>query len=374
MGTEVVNLDAFRTAKPAAVFAGKLNPQEESLSDGIGSSYGIIGYKGKTWTLRHRGETHPFLRPDDGSPTAYVDVIVLRHAKAKSKSFYPEGFDAQGSAGKPPTCASIDGVRPDAGVAVAQSELCQLCPRNAWKTDANGRKGRDCTDYKRLAVLLMPSMTQPMLGQALLEPVFLRVPPASLQDLALIGDQMNALGFHYASYVMRISFDPTQSYPKFVFKPLQGLNEAEGAVVLKLRDDQIALRITGEDQQPAVQTARVATVQAPSIVLAPPQPTGLGPAAQQPVVQAQPQVTPGPAVVHPPNGSVLELHANPPATVAVTAGGDTGLAAAFAGVGGGTVTPPPPNAPEAFGQTAEDVGQTDPNLDDRIANLLKTTA
>ena len=48
-------LDAPPWAASAAVFAG-LNPESESLADGIGQSYGIIGYKGKVWTLRYRGE------------------------------------------------------------------------------------------------------------------------------------------------------------------------------------------------------------------------------------------------------------------------------------------------------------------------------
>ena len=88
-------------------------------------------------------------------------------------------------------------------------------PRNVWKTDANGKKGRECTDFKRLAVLLMPAQTKAMLGTPLMEPVFLRIPPALINELGTFGDRMNAMGWHYSSsYITRISFDPTQSYPK----------------------------------------------------------------------------------------------------------------------------------------------------------------
>ena len=77
------------TAKPAAAFAAALNSADpESLADGIGSSYGIIGYKGKVWSLRYRGEKHTFTRPDDNSPIGHIDVIILRQARVKSKSYY----------------------------------------------------------------------------------------------------------------------------------------------------------------------------------------------------------------------------------------------------------------------------------------------
>ena len=73
---------------------------------------------------------------------------------------------------------------------------------------ANGRRGKECTDYKRLAVALMPNATRPMFGEPLMEPVFLRVPPASLNALALLEQKMGkkGLGYHYSAYLTRISF------------------------------------------------------------------------------------------------------------------------------------------------------------------------
>ena len=58
-----------------------------------------------------------------------------------------------------------------------------FCPRNTFKLNADGRKTRECSDYQRLAVLILPVLTKPLLGSALMEPVLLRVPPASLDDL-----------------------------------------------------------------------------------------------------------------------------------------------------------------------------------------------
>lgn len=245
--TDLMGVDAFANATPDAAFAA-LNPADESLADGIGQSYGIVGYRGKVWTLRLRGETHTFTRKDDGTPSAFLDCIVLRSASYKSKSYYPAGsFDAD-SGGSRPVCAALDGVTPDADVAEPQATACAICPRNEWKLDANGKKHRDCSDYKRLAVLLLPAETNRLLGSALVEPVFLRVPAASLNDLATLGEAMQKKGFHYSTYITRIGFMADKAHPQMTFRALQKLTAAEAPVVLPLREDPQALRITGENE------------------------------------------------------------------------------------------------------------------------------
>lgn len=245
--TDLMNVSAFENQLPDAAFAA-LNPQEESLADGIGSSYGIVGYRGKVWSLRLRGETFTFTRPDDGSPAAFLDVIVLRSASYKSKSYYPAGSFDQDSSGTRPTCSALDGVTPDADVATPQAQACAICPRNEWKLNAEGHKGRDCSDYKRLAVLILPSQTAALLGHALMEPVFLRVPAASLNDLAILGEAMKQKGFHYSTYITRIGFNAEKSHPQMTFRALQKLTATEAPLVMPMREDPQALRITGENE------------------------------------------------------------------------------------------------------------------------------
>jgi hypothetical protein len=243
MGQEI-QLPDWAKKGQAQAFAG-LNPHDDSLAAGIGQSYGIIGYKGKQWTLRIRGERHAILRPDDGTPSAFLDVIILGQAKTKSKSYYPKGF-TEGSSERP-LCASIDSVVPDSDVTQKQNDNCATCPRNEWKVDATtGRKGRECTDYKRLAVLILPTQTKAILGETFREPVFLRVPPDSLNSLAIMGDGMSGQGHHYSSYITRITFDPDKAHPSMVFRPLQPLSEKEAPVILDLRQDAQVGRITGD--------------------------------------------------------------------------------------------------------------------------------
>lgn len=245
--TDLMNVSAFENQLPDASFA-VLDPSAESLADGIGSSYPVIGYRGKVWSIRKQGESKVFVRPDDGTPAAFLDVVVLRAASYKSKSYYEKDSFDQDQGGARPICASLDGVTPDRDVTSKQADACALCPRNEWKTDDKGRKGRDCSDYKRLAVMLLPSVTTPMYGSALMEPVFLRVPPASLNDLAVLGDAMAKKGFHYSTYITRIGFQADKAHPQMTFRALQALTKDEAPIVLPMREDANAYRITGESE------------------------------------------------------------------------------------------------------------------------------
>jgi hypothetical protein len=388
MGQEIV-LPDWAKMKPAPAFA-VLNPADDSLSEGIGQSYPVIGYKGKVWSFRHRGERKNFIRPDDGTPASYLDVIILGQAKQKSKSFYKK-FDPNQSDGDRPICSSIDGIMPDPDVTAKQADACALCPRNVWKTDPQtGRKGRECTDYKRLAVLVVPTQTKPLFGEPVLEPAFLRVPPASLNSLAIMGDTMAGQGFHYASYITRITFDPNEAHPKMMFRPLQGLTDQEAPVILQMRGDMQVDRIInggfaeGARHVPPQEgttllppgsnnTGLMLEAQAnqPSIGAATPNNTGLSAAqspstiqqtASIPAASAQP-ATPAtpPPVQENPTGVSTGLTG-----LVATGAADIGLGVAQPAVQQQAATP-------AVQQTAGDTGAaeaSDDDLDAKIAGML----
>jgi hypothetical protein len=312
------------------------------------------------WSLRHRGERHNFIRPDDGTPSSYIDVVILGQAKQKSKSFYKK-YDPNTSDGDRPICSSIDGVTPDQDVTTKQSETCALCPRNVWKTDpATGRKGRECTDYKRLAVLVLPTQTKPLLGQPLMEPLFLRVPPASLNSLAIMGETMANQGFHFSTYITRISFDPNEAHPKMIFTPLQGLTDKEAPIILELRGDPTVGRITGGDLVigGSVQEMEVMPPASPA--------TGLAGNTPSTTAEAtQPAQTP-PAVSPPAASAPLATPADTTTSPASPATVDTGF---------GGATSASPLTPKPALQTVADTGppeESDADLDARIAGLIQT--
>ena len=47
MAQELMDMTVFERCRMAAAFVAELDPNQESLSDGIGSSYAIIKYKGR---------------------------------------------------------------------------------------------------------------------------------------------------------------------------------------------------------------------------------------------------------------------------------------------------------------------------------------
>lgn len=351
MSTDLMNISSFKGIAPADAFKA-LDPHAESLADGIGSSYGIIGYKGKVWSLRLRGETYTFVRPDDGSPAAFLDVIILRQLPNKSKSYYPANTYSDGAIGQRPVCAALDGVAPDADIATPQSAACATCPKNVFKINTDGRKTRECSDYKRLAVLVLPSLTKALLGAPLMEPVFLRVPAASLNDLALLGEGMSAQGFHYSTYVTRIGFNPEKPHPQMTFRALQALTDREGPVVLPLRDDTTSKRITGENEIGHPRTAAPQQVQQQVVA----------PATAAPV-------TPNPAHTAPSSGQVDTGLGVAGSASDQTKAADTGLVDTGLLNGGGTPTVTAPAS-----NTAADVGSTedaDDDLDSRVQALLQ---
>lgn len=406
MGQELVVPSTFKgPAKAFQQLAGK----GDSLAVGIGQSYGVLGYKGKVWSLRYRGERKTFVRPDDGTPANYLDVIILGQAKNKSKSFFAKYDPNSGDGGDRPLCSSIDGVLPDDDVTQKQAESCALCARNVWKTDpATGRRGRECTDYKRLAVLVLPPQTRAILGQALMEAVFLRVPPASLNSLAIMGDTMEKQGYHFSSYITRIMFDPQKSWPEMQFKPVQELTDAEAPVIFELMGDDLVKRITEGDISrrnngeegvgiqviPPGQSALQNNPQ-PGAPLSPLQSASAG-ATSPPAAAAPPQPASTITVASAPEPDIrLPTAASaPPATTngALLNGG------AFAGLAAPAATAPTPStppssvdagilsggangvipaaAPPALSATA-DAGvaeESDADLDARIANILAKKA
>ena len=378
MGQEVVVPQSFATAKPTQALA-HLDPKRESLAEGIGQTYGVIGYKGKVWSLRIHGERYNFIRPDDGTPAAALNVIVLGKAKTKSKSLYAK-YDPNASEGERPICASIDGITPDPDVTQKQSDSCAICPKNVWKTDPQtGRRGRECADYMRLAVLVVPNQTAPLLGSPLLQPVFLRVPPASLTSLAAMGEAMENQGWHMSTYVAQITFDPEKSWPEMKFTALVPLDEKGGAIVSKLVNDPTVGRITGGDIAIALPTAGASTTTAPSTA-ASAAPT---PASNSAAKVSAPPATPATNAATPLAGQAPEETApSPPVAASPPPPAPASKPTAPApstdiGFGGVTDVPQSAAAPAtaAAPQAVADTGtveETDDDMDATIASLLKS--
>lgn len=255
--------------KVANAFADMGMP-DDSLADGIGQGFPLMSYKGKVWRLRRGGQTFTFER-EDGSTIDYIDVVIVGQSTNISKSYYPDGF--VDGAGVRPTCASADGEVPDPNVESPQSPTCHTCVHNRFKL-SGPRKGKDCSDYKRMAVLLDSQVTTKLLGAPLQEPVFLRVPAASLTALSRYGVELERMDLPYYSMVTRIRFVPDKPHPQFTFDIHRMLKDEEAPAVKAMVKDELTARIIGKDigaPQIAAQP-KPKTVSAPRMIVEPPPP------------------------------------------------------------------------------------------------------
>jgi hypothetical protein len=239
---------------------------QNDLAAGVQAGFGIIGYKGKVWSLRHRGEEQQIMRPDGDGPANSIEVVILKAAPYISKIWYEKGY-VEGSTA-PPDCFSPNGTVPDPSSTKKQHNVCASCPQNAWgsKLTEAGKKGKACGDSKRMAVVPMNDILNEVYGG----PMLLRVPAASLQDLASFGNKMQNLGYPYYAIATRISFDHNEAYPKFVFNAIRPLTDEEADQVIALHNSEEVKRVLAEgaelqqqEQAPPMETVQNAFEQPP---------------------------------------------------------------------------------------------------------------
>lgn len=235
---------------PSAVFGGASKTNDE-LGAGVASSYGVMGYKGKVWSTRFGGVDTPLMRDDGDGARGSIEVVIVKAAAPISKIFYKGGY-VEGSTAAP-DCWSATGVTPDASVQNKCHATCADCPMNAWGsrvTDA-GKQGKACADSRRIAVVPVADIDNELFGG----PMLLRIPAASLKDLKAYGDLLNSYQYPYYACATRISFDPKEAYPKFVFNAIRPLTDAEGAKILALRDDKRVSTVLNESSDQRVAAA-----------------------------------------------------------------------------------------------------------------------
>ena len=253
--------------------------QEDNLSAGVSSGFGIISYRGKVWRTKFRGEETSLMREDGDGPRSSIEVVILKAANHLSKIFYKDGYK-EGST-ESPDCFSTNGLTPDINSKAKQANTCATCPMNAWgsRITPAGKPGKACSDSKRTVVVPLADMDNEVFGG----PMLLRIPAASLQDLAQYGQKMSALGYPYYAIGTRISFDVKEAFPKFVLSPIRPLSDTEADHILALREDPRVARILSETEivsEPAApaQVASVFEQPAPAPKVAAPKPVAPKPA------------------------------------------------------------------------------------------------
>lgn len=223
-------------AIPAA-FASFANMPDmnKAAQAGIQASFAAVGFKGKNWRVKYRGDENLVL-DDRGNPAPNLDVVIVGIASAISKQFYDKKYtEGDDSA---PDCFSIDGMAPDAASPKKQCDTCAVCPKNVWgsRITDNGAKAKACQDSRRLAVVPLGDILNEDYGG----PMLLRLPPTSLKSLDAYSRELGRFGAQPFMVSTALGFDTSMAYPLITFKAMGWIQDAEQA-------DQIKTLIDDED-------------------------------------------------------------------------------------------------------------------------------
>lgn len=304
---------------PSALQALMNNTTSDEMQANVGASYAVVTFKGKTFAIKHGGQTTPLTANFNGQLIAapFFDVVIPRAKAELSKTYYPSNY-TEGS-DESPSCWSEDGIHPlapedqrprDANGRPCQD--CRLCPMNQFgsKISDNGSKSKACADTRKLIVIPVVA-GGPRDGNGndlgVMDadniryggPMLLRVPAASLRVFADYSAKLQGMGLPYYGVVTRLEFDQTVAYPKFSLKALRVLREDEAVRLAEVRESATVRQIlesgqTGAAPQQITHDASVAAVagqQLPSS-LALPEPA-------QPVNNVVPITQPAPTMAQP---------------------------------------------------------------------------
>lgn len=251
----------------------------DDLDSGVSAGFPVMSIRGAKWRIVEGGEEKPIYMPGTTDLAPSVRVVLMRANAAVSKTYYASAF-VEGS-DTAPDCYSNDGIRPAADAAHPQSDSCATCPHNVWgsKISPSGAKIKACADVRRVAVLPAEDMDY--------SPVLLRVPAASLGDLAAYGKALKQRGIPYAAVVTKMSFDPDAAYPKIKFQFDRVLTPEEMA--------HVAARIS----EPVVEDVLGLTHRGAAPAAAAPATDGFGIPADVKVPAAAPAPAPAPAPAAP---------------------------------------------------------------------------
>lgn len=204
----------------------------DDLTSGVSGGFAVMSFRGSKWRVKHGGEETPIV-DSDGEAVPSLRLVLVKANRNISKVYYAKKFE-EGSVDEP-DCLSIDGIVPDPGVQNPVSKICATCPKNAFgsRITDSGKKAKACSDNRRVVVVPEGDLANERFGG----PMLLRIPPASLADLATFGRKVKQAGYRYNTVVTRVGFDMDAAYPKLNFRAIRPLNDEEANELVGLLDD-----------------------------------------------------------------------------------------------------------------------------------------
>lgn len=282
--------------------AGNLPDMNTAAGQGLTSGFGVIGYKGRNWRIKHKGE-EILLMDERRVPIPVLEVVIVGISSAIAKQYYEKSYGEGDS--ESPDCFSTTGIAPDPVSPKPQHTACALCPNNRFGskiTDA-GKKAKACQDSRRIAVVPSADIMNEDFGG----PLLLRIPPMSLNNLAAYTKQLSQHGGQPYAVATALGFDYEVAYPLINFSAIRWLDDEQaGQVIQVINDPQIERMLNeGSDETaeaPAAPAMAGLAGGAPAAGLAQAVAQAVAqPAAPAPIVQAAPApvapAAPAPAAV-----------------------------------------------------------------------------
>ena len=282
---------------------------DKDLTDGVGSGFAVLKFKGKVWSVQKGDMRQPILNAD-GDPQQSIDLVLVKANRNVTKTYYAKGFTEGDNAR--PVCWSNDGKRPSANVENPVCQSCESCPNNVIgsRVGDDGIKMKACSDNRRIAVLNL-SYVDPEGDAPRLQ--LLRLPYNSMKNLADFGRTLSSQGAPYNAVVAKVGFDMTKAFPLVTFSARHWMSEQEAALVAQLSSDASALdSILGDVEFTAPAPAGVASTFDADAEAAAPAKAAAKPAA----APAKPKPAAAPAKPKPAAAPVVEADVPPPAPAA----------------------------------------------------------
>lgn len=210
------------------------------------SGFPVLSVKGKVFHIVRGDDAELITRPDDEDEAATsLEVVILKTHKGVARVYYENPYE-EGSQDKP-TCYSSDGITPEDDAEEKQSKQCKTCVHSQWgsRITDNGKKGKACSEVKRLAVAEPGYEDDPML---------LRVPPTSLRNWDDYLRKLGKRGFNPSMLMTKVGFDATVSHQLFTFKPTGILDAESAARVGDMQDNDVVEAIIGASPVMATDT------------------------------------------------------------------------------------------------------------------------
>lgn len=217
----------------------------EDWGSGQVSGFPVLSIKGKVFHIIRGDEKELISRPDDPDEAATsVHLVILKTHKGVARTYYEDAYE-EGSA-EAPDCFSNDGIAPDPSAENPQAKKCATCPHSQWgsRVTENGKKGKACSELKRLAVAEPGNEDDPML---------LRVPPTSLKNWDGYLRTLGKRGVTPPMVVTKVGFDASAAHQLLTFKPVGFLDEEGAQRVAEMQDNDVVEAIIGHG--PAVPVA-----------------------------------------------------------------------------------------------------------------------